>query len=79
MILFLSFETKIFLAMKLNDILENPSQPDSIQFLSALDSLGFLSFSSMEIQHYQITLQPVNTKSAVGVSRASGAQKDMCR
>lgn len=51
---------KIFIAMKINDILENPSQPDSIQFLSTLDSLGFISVSSMEIQSYQIILQPVN-------------------
>lgn len=63
--------------MKLNAILENPSQPDSIQFLSALDPLGSFSFSSMEIRRRRITLQPVNTKSAVGITRASGAQKEV--
>lgn len=61
--------------MRLSAILENPSQPDSIQFLSALGSTCFFTFSSVEIQCYRITLQPVNTKSAVGVRGASGARE----
>lgn len=66
---------KIFFAVKLNGILENFPQPDSACFPPPLGSLGFFSFSSLEILCYWITIQPVNPKSAVGVSRA---QKEMC-
>ena len=64
--------------MKLNSVLENPPQLDTTQFLSTLDSTCFFSFSSVKVQRYRNALQPANTKSAVGVSRGSRAQKEVC-
>lgn len=66
--------------MKLNSILENPFQPDysmTLCFGFYMLFFFFFPFSSMEIQCHQITLQPVNTKSAVGISRARGGLKEV--